>query len=205
MEGTRPLGAALSGHRADTMRTLIGGVGARDSRDNAIGVLVSDRLAQDAPIAAARVVVEDLSFDPVEVAERLNNEWPRFERVIFVGAVARARPAGTVAAYRWDGELPTGDRMYDAFAAADDGVVSLENTLLIVKQMADLPDEVIVVEVEPEVAASEQGDALSPAVSAAFERARTLVRRLATNSRAAADLPKSALGGGTPGSADLAD
>ncbi len=187
------------------MRTLIGGIGARDSRDHAIGVLVSDRLAQDAPIASARVVVEDLSFDPVEVAQRLNSEWPRFERVIFVGAVARARPAGTIAAYRWDGELPTDDRMHDAFAAADDGVVSLENTLLIVKQMADLPDDVIVVEVEPEVAESERGDTLSPAVSAAFERARTLVRRLATNGRAAADLPRTALGGRTHGPAERAD
>lgn len=186
------------------MRTLIGGVGARDHSDHAIGPLISDRLTHDAPIVAAHVVVEDLSFDPTAVAQRLNEEWPRFERVIFVGAVARSRPAGTVDAYRWDGELPSDDRMQTAFDGADAGVVSLENTLLVLKQLGDLPDDVIVVEVEPDSAAS-ANDELSPVVAAALERARTLVRRFATNSHAAAALPRAALGGATHAPREVAD
>jgi len=176
------------------MRTFVGGVagGARDSRDHSIGVLVSERLAHDAPIEAAQVVVEELSANPLQVVERLNAEWPPFERVIFIGAVARSRPAGTVEAYRWDGEVISQDENADR---ADDGEASLEQTLLVAREVGGLPDEIIIVEVEPEVAEFGSAAELSPSATAAIERARTLVRRLATNARAAAVLPRSALGG----------
>lgn len=183
----------------DWMRTLIGGVGSRDQGDHAIGLLISDRLAHDAPIIAAHIVVEDVSSDPVSVAQRLSNEWPRFERVIFVGAVVRSRPVGTVDAYRWDGELPSDDGMQTAFDGAYEGTISLENTLLVLKQLGDLPDEVIVVEVEPEVSQQRGRDELSPLMAAALERARTLVRRFATNGHAAGALPRTALGGAAKG------
>ncbi len=177
------------------MRTFVGGVGsgAGESRDHSIGALVSERLAHDAPIEAAQVVVEDLSANPLQVAERLTAEWPPFERVIFIGAVARSRPAGTVEAYRWDGEVVSQDE--HAEHSADDGQASLEQTLLVAREHGGLPDEIIIVEVEPEVAESGFGAELSPAATAAIERARTLVRRLATNAQAVAVLPRSALGG----------
>lgn len=184
------------------MRTFVGGVGARESRDRSIGVLVSERLAHDAPIEAAQVVVEELSTNPVQVAERLNAEWPPFERVIFVGAVARSRPAGTVEAYRWDGEVVPHDE--DEDSSSGDGEGSLENTLLVAQELGGLPEEIIIVEVEPEVTAG-FGSESSAAATAAIERARTLVRRLATNSRAVADLPRSALGAIRPSRDELAD
>ena len=175
------------------MRTFVGGVAASESRDRSIGVLVSERLAHDAPIEAAQVVVEELSRNPVQVAERLNAEWPPFERVIFVSAVARSRPAGTVEAYRWDGEVVPNDE--DEDSSPGDREASLENTLLVAREYGRLPDEIIIVEVEPEVGASGSGVQLSPSATAAVERARTLVRRLATNAQAVAGLPRSALGG----------
>jgi hydrogenase maturation protease len=184
------------------MRTFVGGVGARESRDHSIGALVSERLAHDAPIEAAQVVVEQLSANPVQVAERLSAEWPPFERVIFVGAVARSRPAGTVQAYRWDGEVVPHDEDDDSSSGGREA--SLENTLLVARELGGLPDEIIVVEVEPEVAAG-FGPELSAATTAAIERARTLVRRLATNARAVADLPRSALGGMRPSRDEIAD
>ena len=168
------------------MRTIIAGVGGSDIAQS-LGALLSARLAQDAPIAAARVVVEDLGDDPVDVAHRLDDEWPRFDRVIFVGAVARDRPAGTVAAYRWDGEPSTSDAHE---------LAAFDSTLLTVRQLADIP-EAIVVELEPDM--HESVERMSPAVAAGLERARTLLRRLATNGRAAADLPRSALGGAQNG------
>lgn len=178
------------------MHTFVGGV---DSGDHSIAVLVGERLAHDAPIEAAQVVVEELSRDPVQVAERLNAEWPPFERVIFVSAIARARPPGTVEAYRWDGEILTGDSR-DLFA----GDVQLEQTLVTARELGGLPEETIIVEVEPDgdnVSSAE----LSPAASTAVERARTLVRRLATNRRAAASLPRAALGGPPASRRHLAD
>lgn len=182
------------------MRTFVGGVATRESRDS-IGALVSERLAHDAPIEAAQVVVEKLSTNPLQVAERLNAEWPPFERVIFVGAFARSRPAGTVEAYRWDGEVVFQDENEDS----RDAEASLENMLRVARELGGLPDEIIIVEVEPEVAGSGSGNELTSAATAAIERARTLVRRLATNRRAAADLPRSALGGIRPGRGELAD
>ncbi len=172
------------------MRTLIGAIGARDTRDHAIGALVSEQLAADAPIAAARVVVEDLSVDAAEVAERLSHEWPRYDRVILVGAVARDRPAGTISAYRWSGDVANDDAMDDTLTSDGASNASFDSTLVMLKRIADLPDEIVIVEVEPEVAAV-ASDSLT---RAAVERARVLVRRLATNSRAVAGLPRHALG-----------
>lgn len=186
-----------------TMRTFVGGVGTRDSRDHSMGVLVSERLAHDAPIEAAQVVVEELSANPAQVAERLNAEWPPFERVIFVGAVARSRPAGTVEAYRWDGEVISQDEHADRYS--DDGNASLEHTLLVARELGGLPDEIIIVEVEPEVAESGSSGDLSPCAAAAVERARILVRRLATNAQAVAVLPRSALGGTRSRRNEIAD
>lgn len=182
------------------MRTLIGAIGARDHRAQAISALVRARLASDAPIAAARVVVEDLSDDAAEVAERLSREWPRFDRVILVGAVARERPAGTIAAYRWSGDLE--DAANDAATRdtlTSDGSDSafFDSTLVMLRRIADLPDEIIVVEVEPEGADAGDGS-LTPTSATAVERARTLVRRLATNGRAVAGLPRHTLGGQLP-------
>jgi len=177
------------------MRTLIAAIGARDSRDHAIGALVSARLAGDAPIAAAQVVVEDLSVDAAEVAERLSREWPRFDRVILVGGVMRDRPAGTIAAYRWSGDVgdeANDDALHDTLTSNGANSAAFDSTLVMLRRIADLPDEIVVVEVEPEVA---EAASLTPAAAAAVERARILVRRLATNGRAVAGLPRQALGG----------
>jgi hypothetical protein len=188
------------------MRTLIGAIGAHDSPDQAIGALVSARLAADAPIAAARVVVEDLSDDAAEVAERLSREWPRFDRVILVGAVVRDRPAGTIAAYRWSGDVEdvaNDGATHDTLPSDGSTSASFDRTLVMLRRIADLPDEIIVVEVEPEGAGAGAGS-LTPTAAAAVERARVLVRRLATNGRAVAGLPRHALGGELPRS-PLAD
>lgn len=166
------------------MRTLIAGIGAADADDRSFDATLRDTLAHDAPIAAAHVVVEELSSDPYEAVSRLNAEWPRFDRMIVVAAVARDRPPGTIAAYRWDGEAD--DR------SANDESLEFDSTLLMLKELADIPDELIVVEIEP---GSNDAGQDSPLV----ERARTLVRRLATNGKAAAQLPRAALGGPTNG------
>ena len=165
------------------MRTLIAGVGMPDLDDPPLSKRLRESLAHDAPISAARVVIEDLSSDPVEAARRLDSEWPRFERVILVGEVARERPPGTIAAYRWDGESGS--------ESSHDGVAHFDSTLLALRELADVPDELVVVEVEPEV----RHAGSTTASNASFTRARSLLRRLATSSQAVADLPLTSLGG----------
>lgn len=177
------------------MRTFIGGIGSDDFDRASLGMLVSERLASDAPINAAGVVVAGLNGDPLALADRLNGEWPQFERVIFVGAVARARPAGTVTAYKWDRRVPNDyarDRDEDRHGDLEGAGALFDNTVLTVSRVADLPGEIIMVEIEPD-SQSSRGE-LGPVQTRAVERARTLVRRLATSAHAATKLPECALG-----------
>ncbi len=179
------------------MRVLVAGVGYRDLRDHSVGGAVVDRLAgypwpHD-------VCVEDLSYNPVAVVQRLQDEPPDrpFDRAVFVGSVERAgRPAGTVAAYRWDGVLPPAEDIQRAVSEAVTGVIALDNTLVVARHFDALPDDVVVIEVEP--ADHAFGDGFTDAVAEAFEAACRLATALASGAGAAAALPRRPLGGGVP-------
>ena len=176
------------------MRVIVAGVGYRNLRDHSIGVEVADRLETTA--WADDVVVEDLSYNPIAVVQRLEDEPParRFQRAVVVGAVERAgRPPGTVAAYRWDRMLPADEEIQRAVTEAVTGVIALDNTLLVTRHFGALPDEVVVVEVEPAV--HEFGDTFSEVVGHQLEELCELVRTLATGDDAVAQLPCAPLGG----------
>jgi hydrogenase maturation protease len=175
------------------MRVIVGGVGYRNLRDHSVGVAVIDRL--EARAWPAGVVVEDLSYNPIAVVQRLDDEPAdrRFERAVVVAAVERGRAPGTVTAYRWDGVLPGDEEIQRAVTEAVTGVIALDNTLIVAQHFAALPDEVIVVEVEPAV--HEFGEVFSDAVTGVFDPVCELVARLATDAGAGTQLPRSPLGG----------
>lgn len=174
------------------MRVLVGGVGYPDLCDYSIGILVQEHLStRDAP---AHVVVEDLSYNPIAIIQRLNDEPgdDRFARAVFVSAVKRGEsPAGAVRCYRWDRVLPSDEEIQRAVTDGVTGIIAVENTLVIAEYFRALPDEVIVVEVEPET--HEFGADLSPAVSDAFETICDLVWSCATDEKFVATLPSGAL------------
>lgn len=173
------------------LNVLIGGLGYRNLRDHSLGVAVSDRLAGRA--WPAGVAVEDVSYNPIALVQRLQDDPPA--RAVLVAAVPRpGRRPGAVEAYRWDGALPDAERIQHAVAEAVTGVIFLDNTLVVGRHFGGLPAEVAVVEVEPEV--EEFGDDLSSAVAGCFERVCELVGRLATDADAARRLPEAPLGGG---------
>ena len=179
------------------MRVIVGGVGYRNLRDHSVGVEVADRL--EALTWPADVVVEDISYNPITVVQRLEDEPAdrRFERAVVVGAVERdGRRPGTVSAYRWDGKLPGDDEIQRAVTEAVTGVIALDNTLVVARHFGALPDEIVVVEVEPAV--HEFGDTLSDTVASVFDAVCALVKTLATDAGAVARLPRAPLGGGTP-------
>lgn len=174
-------------------RVLIAGIGYRNLSDYSAGPLLCDTLAlQTWP---QQVVVEDLSYGPIAVAQRLDDEGPerRFERLIVVSAVARGRRPGTLTAYRWDNRLPAADVIQSAVTEAVTGVISMDNTLIVCRHLGALPNEVVVVELQPLL--EEFGDHVSPAVGEALRAAATLVRRVAGEPTAAATLPVAPLGG----------
>lgn len=170
-------------------RTLIGGVGYANLRDFSVGPLLAERFREeDWP---ADTCVEDLSYNPVAVLQRLETAQPPFSRLVTVAAVRRGRPPGSVTAYRWNGVLPEAEEVQARVAEAVTGVISLDNLLIVAAALGDVPPEVLVVEVEPEVEA--MGDELTPAVRRAATRAAELVRALA-GSRPP-QLPTAGLGG----------
>ena len=175
------------------MRVIVAGVGYRNLRDHSIGVAVTDHLAAE-PLCD-EIVVEDLSYNPIAVVQRLQDEPPDrcFERAIVVAAVERpGRAPGTVTAYRWDGVLPGDDGIHRAVTEAVTGVIALDNTLVVGRHFEGWPEDVVVVEVEPEV--QESGDTFSDVVAHAFEPLCTLVTRLARDEAAVARLPRAPLG-----------
>lgn len=146
---------------------------------------------RDAP---PNVVIEDLSYNPIAIIQRLGDESPddRFGRMVVVSAVKRGdRAAGTVAAYRWDGVMPPDEEVQRMVTDAVTGIIALENTLVIARYFKGLPDDVVVVEVEPET--HEFGAAFSSEVAAAFDDICELVWSLATDDGAVAELPMGSL------------
>ena len=100
---------------AASVRVIVAGLGYRNLRDHSVGVAVTDRLEREA--GPPGVVVEDLSYNPIAVIQRLEDEPVdrRFERAVLVAAVERnGRAPGTVAAYRWDGVLPVEEAIHRA-------------------------------------------------------------------------------------------
>ena len=176
------------------MRVIVAGVGYRNLRDHSVGIAVADRLLDRA--WGGDVVVEDLSYNPIAVMQRLEDEPPerRFTRAVMVGSVERGnRPPGTVAAYRWDGVLPSDEEIQRAVSEAVTGVIALDNTLVVTRHFGGLPEEVVVIEVEPGV--QEFGESFSEPVARVMDQVCELVARLATDSEASARLPRAALGG----------
>jgi hypothetical protein len=177
------------------MRVVVGGVGYRSLRDHSLGVQLSDDLAAVARPPA--LVIEDLSYNPVAVAQWLADEARAapISRAVFVSAIARddGRAAGTITAYRWDQALPADDIVQRAVADAVTGVIHLDNTLIVTEWMNALPSEVLVVEVEPWAHAF--GDELSAPLAAAYIDARRLVMELATDDLRARTVPVMSLGG----------
>jgi len=185
------------------MRVIVAGVGYRNLRDHSLGVEIADRL--ETAVWTDDVVVEDLSYNPIAVMQRLEDEPPerRFQRAVVVGAVERSgRAPGTVAAYRWDGVLPADEEIHRAVTEAVTGVIALDNTLVVTRHFGALPDEVVVVEVEPAV--HEFGDTFSEVVGPQLDHVCDLVRTMATRSEAVARLPLAPLGGPVPAVVRLA-
>ena len=180
-----------------TERVLIAGVGYRNLRDHSVGPELIDRLAGHR--WQGDVSVEDLSFGPIAVVQRLQDDAPecRFTRAIFVAGISRApwRNPGEVCAYRWDGVLPAAAEIQQSVSEAVTGVILLDNTLIVARHFGVLPEEIAVVEVEPLL--HEFGDGFSEPVARGFQEACRIVVELAEHPEHAAGLPVRPLGGGT--------
>lgn len=155
------------------MNVLIGAVGYRNLRDLSFGPLLLARLAElEWP---ATVELEDLSYGPIAVMQRLQDAPGRYQRAIFLSAAPRGREPGTLELYRWQPPEMTADLVQERINEGVTGVVSLDNLLIICRHFGALPPEVICVEVEP--VNSEFGVECSAAITARLAAATDLVRQ----------------------------
>lgn len=172
------------------MSVLVGGLGYRNLRDHSAGIAVADTLMERR--WPAGVSVEDVSYNPVALVEHLKEE--QYDRAVIVAAVQRpGRAPGQVIAYRWDGALPSSERIQAAVVDAVTGVIYLDNTLIVTRHFGGLPEETAVVEIEPE--AHEFGESFSAAVASAFPTVCDLVATLAVDAQSLFALPRAPLGG----------
>lgn len=154
---------------------LVSGIGYSNLGDMSFGrVLLSTLTKMHWPTG---VQVEDLNFGPIMIYQWLEESTVKFERAVFVSAAKRQRKPGTLVVYRWDGKLPEDGEIQARIEEAITGVIDLDNLLIICKHFGVLPDDVRIVEVEPQN--EEWGLEFSSVVAARVDEAIAAVKEQA--------------------------
>lgn len=164
------MATSRAGTEIATRRVLVAGVGYRNLRDLSLGPLAIERFGDAAP----GVDLEDLSYGPVDVLFLLQRREP-YAAAIFVAAVARGRAPGTVTRTRWTAPATTTEALQERVAEAVTGVISIDNLLAICAHFKALPDDVVLIEIEP--SEDTWGEAPSAAGERALDAALALARR----------------------------
>ena len=125
---------------------LVGGVGLPWLRDLDFGTQFIRRVSDlDWPEG---VVVEDLSYAAHRVLHLLQELRPA--KVILVGAMPRdVDPPGTIRRYKLDLTPPPDQEVIDRLGEAVGGIIDLDHTLAIIRYWKALPEDTVVIEVEP--------------------------------------------------------
>ena len=154
------------------MRVLIGGVGYRWTGDASIGLIASDALAGlEWPPGTE---VADLGYGAIYASQDLADAQPPYGRVILLGGVTRGREPGRIYRYRWDGALPDAEEIQARVYEAGAGVIDLDHLLVIAGYFGALPDDVVIIEVEP---VDVSGDGLSQDAAELLPQVLELARR----------------------------
>lgn len=158
------------GHDA-AHRVLVGGVGLPWLRDLDFGTQFVRRVSElDWPDG---VVVEDLSYAAHRVLHLLQELRPT--KVVLVGAMPRdVDPPGTVRRYKLDLTPPPDEEVVERLGEAVGGIIDLDHTLAVIRYWKALPDDTVVIEVEP--ADRSFGLGFSPEVEASVEPILAMVR-----------------------------
>jgi hydrogenase maturation protease len=155
------------------LRVLIGGVGYRWQRDASFGLIASDELSRlDWPPG---IEVADLGYGAIYVAQDLADTRPPYDRVILLAGMARGRMPGQIYRTRWKGDTPDPDDLVARIREAGAGVIDPDHLLVIAQHFDALPDDVVVIELEPVDVAG--GEDLSPEAAGHLQEVVELVRR----------------------------
>lgn len=154
------------------MMVLVSGIGYSNMSDMSFGrVLYAEMAGMKWP---DHVHVEDLNFGPIMIYQWLEETPVKYDKLILVGAANRGRKPGTLEVYAWDGKMPDEAGVQACVGEAVTGVISLENLLVVCKQFGVLPEDVTIVEIEPQN--EEYGLEFSPVVAARVGEAIEIVK-----------------------------
>lgn len=157
------------------MRVMIAGVGHPNLRDLSIGPALVPTLRD--MTWPDEVDVDDWSFGPIAVVQRIEDRPGHYERIVLLSAVERGLEPGTVTCCRWDGALPDAEEIQARIGEAVMGIISIDNLLIVGEHFRAWPSDVRVVEVEPD--ACEFGMDFSPRIAASLDDIVAAVRRAA--------------------------
>lgn len=152
------------------MTVLVGGVAQLYQGDLDVGRLAIDRLLAEG--AGAGVIVEELSYGAIAVAQRLEELAP--DALVLVGAADRGRPPGSVERRELVDHRPSPEDVQAAVADAATGYVGIDLLVDVAAGFGSLPARTIVIEIEP--ATTDAAVTLSPQAQGALEEALSLVR-----------------------------
>ncbi len=152
---------------------LVSGIGYSNMSDMSFGrVLLGELEKMD---WSENVHVEDLNFGPIMIYQWLEEFPVKFDKAVLVSAAKRGREPGTLEVYRWQDPQPSEDEIQASIGAAVTGVLSLENLLIVCGHFGVFPEDVTIVEIEPQT--EEYGLEFSPVVAAKVSEAIELVKR----------------------------
>ena len=152
---------------------LVSGIGYSNMSDMSFGrVLLGELEKMD---WSDNVHVEDLNFGPIMIYQWLEEFPVKFDKAVLVSAAKRGREPGTLEVYRWQDPQPSVDEIQASIGEAVTGVLSLENLLIVCGHFGVFPEDVTIVEIEPQN--DEYGLEFSPVVAAKVSEAIELVKR----------------------------
>lgn len=139
-------------------------------------VLLGDLAAMNWP---DHVHVEDLNYGAIMIYQMLEASSLKYDRVVLVAAEKRGREPGTLEKYRWD-RTASAEEVQERIGEAVTGTIGLDTLLVVCKHFDVLPNDVTIVEIEPEN--DEWGAEFSPSVAARVGEAIEMVRNEAVRS-----------------------
>jgi len=152
---------------------LVSGIGYSNMSDMSFGRILLGELEKID--WSENVHVEDLNFGPIMIYQWLEEFPVKFDKAVLVSAAKRGREPGTLEVYRWQDPQPSEDEIQASIGEAVTGVLSLENLLIVCGHFGVFPEDVTIVEIEPQN--DEYGLEFSPVVAAKVSEAIELVKR----------------------------
>jgi len=152
---------------------LVSGIGYSNTSDMSFGRILLGELEKID--WSENVHVEDLNFGPIMIYQWLEESPVKFDKWVLVSAARRGRAPGTLEAYRWQDPQASDEEIQASIGEAVTGVISLENLLIVCRHFKMLPEDVMIVEIEPQN--EDYGLEFSPVVAAKVGEAIELVKR----------------------------